>query len=589
MTDDSQAASARQADEERLQLAIEATGIGTWDVDAVTGFRRWSPEFRKICGLPEDAAADPKLFSALIHPDDREWVNRRYQEVYEGASGGHYEAECRILRHNDGAERHVLIRGRISYDSSGKALRGIGTLLDITDQKRTAQALAESEERYRLAVTAFHGAAYETDLVTGYANRAPRAYEMLGFAPDDGEPTRDWWFSRIHPDDAPRFHQTLEALLSGAIPELNLEFRIRHADGSWVWVWQRGLAVHDRNGRLRRTVGALLDITDRKRTEAALRESEARFRHMADSAPALIWMTDAEGRTIFANMHFGYLFGIPAAEMLARGWESVVLPEDIGAFAGRFAEAFAARQPFRAEVRVRDKHGQTRWLRCEGVPRLDDAGAFLGYTGCGVDITDAKVAQEGQLLLINELNHRVKNTLATVQSIASQTLRNAATTGEARSVFEARLIALSRAHDVLTRENWEGAGLREIVAQAIEPYRSHGERAFRIDGPDVRLSPTLALALAMALQELATNAVKYGALSKPEGCVRITWSTEHSGARPQLALTWQEEGGPPVAPPTRRGFGSKLVQRTLAQDPYGEVRLQFAPTGVVCTFRASLG
>jgi PAS domain S-box-containing protein len=411
---------------------------------------------------------------------------------------------------------------------------------------------------------------------------------MLGFAPEQGEPTRDWWFSRIHPEDAPRFHAALEALLSGAIPELDIEFRVRHANASWVWVWQRGLAVHDRHGRLRRTVGALLDITDRKRMEAAIRESEARFRHMADSAPALIWMTDAEGRATFANMHFDYLFGSAASDLLEAGWRSLVVPEDYEAFSSKFTAAFSARQPFRAEVRARDKSGQIRWLRSEGVARLDDSGAFLGYTGCAVDITDAKVAQEGQAFLINELNHRVKNTLATVQSIASQTLRNAGTTQQARGIFEARLMALSRAHDVLTRENWEGAALREIVAQAVEPYRSHGEGAFHTEGPDVRLSPVLALALAMALQELTTNAVKYGALSAPAGRVRITWSAARAQGEERLALRWEEMGGPPVLPPARRGFGSKLIQRTLAEDANGGVSLTFGPTGVVCTFDATL-
>jgi PAS domain S-box-containing protein len=538
--------------------------------------------------LPEDAPADPQVFASLIHPDDRDWVNERYRAAYTPAGGGHYEAELRIRRADDGSERFILIKGKVFFDASGRPLRGIGTILDITEQKRTAQALAESEERYRLAVTAFHGAAYETDLETGYAYRARRAYEMLGFAAEAGEPTRDWWFSRIHPEDSPRFHAALDALLSGDIPELDIEFRIRHANGSWVWMWQRGLAVCNREGRITRTVGALLDVTDRKRMEAAMRESEARFRHMADSAPALIWMTDAQGRNTFANMHFDYLFGLPAGEMLGTGWANVVLDEDYPAFLQDFQDAFAARQLFRSEVRVRDKLGQTRWLRCEGVPRLDDGGAFLGYTGCAIDISDAKVAQEGQLLLINELNHRVKNTLATVQSIASQTLRNAPTTQDARRMFEARLIALSRAHDVLTRENWEGAALGEIVAQAIEPYRSHGERAFATKGPEVRLSPTLALALAMALQELATNAVKYGALSAPSGRVSITWRVEGSASPMLLALTWEEIGGPMVTAPARRGFGSRLIERTLAQDPNGDVRLIFASSGVVCSFRASL-
>lgn len=577
---------ALRENEERLRLAIEATGIGTWDVNAVTGERRWSKEFRIICGLPLDAPADPETFSSLIHPDDRERINQTYRAVYECSGDGRYDAECRILRFNDGAERVVLIRGQVTFDQDGKPLRGIGTLLDITDQRRTAAALSESEERYRLAVAAFHGASYETDLDTQYAYRAPRAYEMLGVRPEEGEPTREWWFSRIHPEDAPRFHSALQALLSGEATELDLEFRMRHKDGSWVWVWQRGLAVRDSAGRLKRTVGALLDITQRKRAEAAVRESEARFRHMADSAPALIWMTNPDGQVTFANMHFDFLFGRPAAEVLGEGWKTIVHPEDLPSFSAAARQAFSERRPFRTELRVIDKDGRTVSLRCEGVARLDDAHVFLGYTGCALDITDAKLAQERQQLLINELNHRVKNTLATVQSIASQTLRGASSTAQAKTVFESRLMALSRAHDVLTRENWEGAALGEIVAQAIEPYRGQGEGAFLIEGPEVRLSTSLALTLAMALQELVTNAVKYGSLSTSAGKVRVTWTVEPKERQRLLRLCWQELGGPPVTEPTRRGFGSKLIERSLAQDTNGSVRLTFAPTGLVCEFEA---
>jgi PAS domain S-box-containing protein len=152
-------------------------------------------------------------------------------------------------------------------------------------------------------------------------------------------------------------------------------------------------AVRGPDGSVRFFVIQATDTTERKRAEAALRESEARFRNMADSAPALIWMTDTEGRVAFANMHHDHLFGRPALEMLGNGWRRVVHPDDLEGFSARFLDAFRARRPVRAEVRVRDKDGAVRWLRCEGVPRLSDAGAFLGYTGCNVDVSDAKLAE----------------------------------------------------------------------------------------------------------------------------------------------------------------------------------------------------
>lgn len=216
-------------------------------------------------------------------------------------------------------------------------------------------------------------------------------------------------------------------------------------------------------------------------------------------------------------------------------------------------------------------------------PIIGTDGRISGIFIEGSDVTDRVRAAAYQQLLLNELNHRVKNTLATVQSIVSQTLRNAPTPPEARAMIEQRMIALSRAHDVLTQQRWEGADLREIVAQAIAPFRDPGNDRFHVRGPAVRLSPRLALDLAMALHELATNAVKYGALSNATGEVYLVWKMDPGCAPPHLKLRWEERGGPPVAPPSRRGFGTRLIERSLAQDLKGEARIEFAPGGVVCT------
>ncbi len=328
-------------------------------------------------------------------------------------------------------------------------------------------------------------------------------------------------------------------------------------------------------------------LAETRRGLSALRESEARFRHMADSAPALIWMTDEAATVSFVNMHFGHIFGLPAAALANEGWHRIVHPDDLAGFSAIFAEAFAARKPFRTEVRVIDRDGAVRWLRCEGVPRLDDAGTFLGYTGCNVDITDAKFAEEHLLLLIHELNHRVKNTLATVQSIANQSLRSldGAEADAARAAFEARLLALARVHDVLTRENWEGAEIGTVVADAIRPLDAREASRFSVSGPPLRLPPRLALSIAMALHELGTNAVKYGALSREGGHVAIAWSIRRDD-EVRLTLRWAETGGPPVVKPTRTGFGSRLIERSLARELAGDVQLSFDPGGVVCTIAA---
>lgn len=186
-------------------------------------------------------------------------------------------------------------------------------------------------------------------------------------------------------------------------------------------------------------------------------------------------------------------------------------------------------------------------------------------------------------MLLHELNHRVKNTLATVQSIAMQSFRNARDTEQAQRQFEDRLFALSKVHDILTQESWERAPLAKIVAEVVAPYRRADSR-FAIEGPNVWLPPHYALALALALHELCTNAVKYGALSNDRGRIGIAWTVAARG----LLMRWTETGGPLVMPPRRRGFGSRLIERGLKQDLGGEVRMDFAATGVVCTIEAPL-
>jgi two-component sensor histidine kinase/PAS domain-containing protein len=323
-----------------------------------------------------------------------------------------------------------------------------------------------------------------------------------------------------------------------------------------------------------------------------LAAERARFQAAIENMPVGVGLVEPDGTVILANPAFQAILPdakLPSAhEDAERHWiahdpEGRPLPRS----------AFPGARALRGEhvQAVEFQHvraGGSQWYRISGIPVRDPAGGVSGALLAIVDIDQEKRAAEHQNLLINELNHRVKNTLATVQSISAQTLRNADTTAEAREAVEMRLLALSRAHDVLTRENWEGASLIEVVAQAVEPYRTPGADRLHAAGPDVRLPPRMALALAMALQELATNAVKYGALSNDRGTVRITWSVRNGAVPPRLALRWSEREGPRVEPPQRRGFGSRLIERSLAQDLDGTVQIDFAPTGVVCLVDAPI-
>lgn len=208
-----------------------------------------------------------------------------------------------------------------------------------------------------------------------------------------------------------------------------------------------------------------------------------------------------------------------------------------------------------------------------------------GIFVAGVDITDRILAQNQQRLLMDELNHRVKNTLATVQAIAVQTLRSGGPPEDFVKTFKARLMAMSRTHNALTRGQWQGADLANILREELHPYSSS---RCQLQGPDLHLPSRVVLALGLVFHELAVNAAKYGSLSAPEGSLTVEWSTKQDAGATLLALEWRESGGPPIAPPSRKGFGSQLIERSIVGELNGQLTMDYRQTGLVCRFTISL-
>lgn len=316
-----------------------------------------------------------------------------------------------------------------------------------------------------------------------------------------------------------------------------------------------------------------------------LRESEERFRLMAEEAPVMIWTSDPGGRCLHLNAMLRDFWGVDE-DFDAFDWRSTMHPEDAGAITAAMVAGTVERRSVEVEGRYLNAEGEYRILRTRARPRFAPNGEFLGLTGVNVDISERKRSEAQRELLLAELNHRVKNTLAVVQSIAHQTFRNGAATPAARAAFEGRLLALSTAHSLLTRSNWENARLDRIAedvfhAQGIEPGR------VRISGPPVQLPAKPSLALSLALHELCTNALKYGALSVDDGTVALTWRIAE-GSPQCLAIAWREAGGPAVMPPGHQGFGSRLINQVIASDLDGTVAIDFAPDGLVCTIDAPL-
>ena len=327
------------------------------------------------------------------------------------------------------------------------------------------------------------------------------------------------------------------------------------------------------------------------RAEVALRESEQRLREAQAVGAVGSFDLDIVTNLVHRSPEYLVIQGLPANYPLegpyTEDWLARVYPDDQQHASKARERNLAHPGPFEMEFRiVRPDNGEVRWIVTRGLVEADATGRPIRLLATQSDITARKQEELRRQLLLNELNHRVKNTLATVQSIAAPTLKAAGSLEEAAPILESRLMALSRAHNVLTRETWEGADLSEIVAGAAGPY-CVADRCHTV-GPDVRLSPAMALALAMALHELAVNAAKYGALKGETGRVDIRWHVEGASPHRRLVLRWQEVGGPPVRPPARRGFGTRLLERGLGHELGGTVRIEFLPRGLVCSIEAAL-
>jgi PAS domain S-box-containing protein len=316
------------------------------------------------------------------------------------------------------------------------------------------------------------------------------------------------------------------------------------------------------------------------RAEQSLVESEDHYRHTVELNPQVTWTAHPDGQLNRVANRWTVWTG---ASGLGGSWIEAVHPDDRGLSLDSWRSSVATGEPYDVEHRVRMVDGSYRWARSRAYPRRRADGEICLWYGTTEDVHERKVAEEHQRLLINELNHRVKNTLASVQGIAFQTLRGDVSLTEARGRFEARLMALSSAHNLLTEENWGGASLERVVRDSIEHLTGEAGR-FDVEGEPLRLAPRAALALAMAIHELGTNAAKYGALSAEGGRVSIVW-TQADGV---LKLAWRESGGPPVETPARRGFGSRLIERGLAADLGGAASLRFDRTGLRCEIEASL-
>jgi PAS domain S-box-containing protein len=421
-----------------------------------------------------------------------------------------------------------------------------------------------------------------------------RAAEIWGQTPEPGQTHDEFRQSSNFRDldGRPMGRSLLSEVLETGIAVRDSERMVVRPDGSKLYVSVNIDPLHDSKGQLVGAVNCFLDITERKRVDQALESSRRRALEQeqllaATYEHAAIGIAEVapDGTFLRVNESMCAISGYNREHMLANKIFVHTVPEDTDSDREAFRKQVAGDLEFYSiEKRLVRKDGRVIWLSVRSSPVRGDDGHLLYVVRVVQDITERKTAERRQKLLIDELNHRVKNTLATVQSLASQTARGAPTPAAFREGFEGRLIALSKAHDQLTMHHWESAELRDLLSGALAPYTGAAPDRIVLRGEDVVLRPRAVLTLAMAFHELTTNAAKYGALSVTGGRVEIRWQPLQGdgGGLPSLKIEWIEQNGPAVVEPERRGFGTKLIEGSIAAELGGSARLAFDPAGLRC-------
>jgi PAS domain S-box-containing protein len=382
-----------------------------------------------------------------------------------------------------------------------------------------------------------------------------------------------WRLFRLDGTAMPHDECPMAVALKEGRPNRGNQAIAERPDGSRVPFMAFPTPIRDGAGKLIGAMNMLVDISEHRRAEQASRQLAS----IVESSEDAIISKDLDGVIATWNKGAQRLFGYFAEEIIGKP-VTVLIPED------RQNEETGILERIRRGERV--EHFETIRRRKDGSlvnisltvsPVTDEFGRIIGASKIARDITDQKRREEQITLLAREADHRTKNLLALAQ--ATVHLAQGDNPAELKVAIEGRLQALATAHTLLAQTRWAGADLHKIVTEELSPYRRSGEQRAEVEGPKLLLAADQAQAMAMAVHELVTNAVKYGALSMPDGRVKVEWELR-PGRR--LVLRWTESGGPPVTPPTRQGFGTRVMERMICGQLNGEVNFDWCPEGVAC-------
>jgi PAS domain S-box-containing protein len=566
----------RTAPDDASELQARLAAIVNSSFDAILSkdldgtLTSWNQAAERLYGYSAEEAVGRHI-GLIVPPERRAELDGILARIGRGERVEPFET---VRVRKDGRRIDVFLTVSPIKDAAGRVVGASAIARDITDSKRTREELDRHREHLRdfleNATVGLHWVGPDGTIL--WANKAE--IEMLGYAEEDYIGHN---ISEFHVDGN-TICDILERLSQNEALH-NYEARLRAKNG----VIRNVLIssnVYRENGEFVHTRCFTRDVTDLKQAEMWLRDSEARFRAVVETATAGIVTIDEGGAITFVNPAVEAIFGYRRDELIGHNVRMLMPTEHRERHDGylrNYLETGEARiiGIGREVIGVR-KDGSTVPLFL-GVSEFSVAGQ-RHFAGILRDISELKAGERQREMLIRELDHRVKNTLAIVQSVCQQTLRSAASLEEFGEAFGSRLQAIAGTHVLLAANNWSRTELGELIETIVGPYRESGDIALR-PGRPLLLKPSAALHVGIALNELMTNSAKYGALSAGGGRVTLEWRLNGSG---EVELSWSERGGPPVAAPVRRGFGTTLIEKGTALQFGGRARIAFDAAGLTC-------
>jgi PAS domain S-box-containing protein len=393
-------AAVRQA-EERLTLAMAAASMGTWELDVREDLLTASSQVRALVPDANRRAVHMEEFYHSLHPDDRQRVRDAIADAL--ADRREYDVEFRGLR-PDGSVRWLSARAKVFRSDEGEPLRMTGVTLDITERRAIEQSLRASEERFRLAAEAVAAIIFDWDIITDHVFRSPAMSKVVGFAPEEAEPTSAWWAARIHPDDADNVRAQINLAIVGT-GGYSIEYRLLHRDGRWVHVWERGLIVRDESGKALRIVGSTMDVSERRTAEEQLVRRQRELQTLVENSPDMIARLDRDLRTIYVNPTARTVLGVDPTDYIGKTKAEIGLPPQMyGPWDGTCRRALESGQTQRLELSFLSPDGSPRHLLARIVPEFSPEGSVESLLTITTDVTEQKRAERA--LAQSELRFR---------------------------------------------------------------------------------------------------------------------------------------------------------------------------------------